>query len=308
MPVMTANPALGALDLSRLPPFRLVEVDYEAERAAMVAGVAQRMAAWGFDFDAAALESEPAIALIEEVAFRRTLALQAINDAGKRLSVQYAWGAALDSIAATFYADMAVARLASEPDTPAGDDRFRRRILLSAEARSPGTLAGYEYWALTFAPHLVDVRAYNHASGLARPGEILIVLLGDAADEGPAGEAAQIALAAAGLRDRAVQLGTDHLVIRAATRTTVAIEAVLELASGPDQALVLQAAVKSLDAYRADRRRVGKVMTISGLHAALTVGAVEKVRLVAPAADVDPGLDGVVDVTAASLSAEAANG
>jgi phage-related baseplate assembly protein len=306
MPPMTSAAALTPpLDLTRLPAFKLVDVSFEAEVSSLWAGIQTRMAARGISFDADQVESDPVAALVEEVAYRRTLALQDFNDAGKRLVLAYAYGVALDHIAVTFYADVGVQRLESEGYDVAGDDRFRRRILLAAEARTPGTLRGYEFHALTHGPGLSDALALNHASGLVAPGEIAIILLGGP-DLDEDEETEQVELARAALLDKGVARGSDTLIIRPAQRVIAPVTAVLELAGGPDAALVLQEATRGLQAYAADRRRVGKGYADSGLKAALTVGGVDRVRLVTEG-DVDPGLDGVVELGAVTLTTEASN-
>lgn len=297
---MTSVQALTLpLDLSRLPAFELVTVDAEATRAAILAGVHARMRAWGLEFDAAGLASEPVMALVEEVAFRLTLKRQELNDAGKRMTLVYTYGAALDHIAATYYADVEGAqRLEGELD-----DRFLRRLLLAAHARSPGTLEGYEYWALTFAPLLSDARALNYVSGLVPRGDVAMVLL---AAPGLSGEmeAEQVELARAGLTRRSVQHATDRLIVRAANRTAVSVSAVLGFGAGPDGGVVLGEASRALLQYGLERRSIGRQVTTSGLHAALTVGGVDRVRLQSPLADVNPGVDGVVELGEPILTTE----
>lgn len=301
MPAMTSLAALTLpLDVSRLPPLELARVDYEAERAKLVAGVQARMRAWGYEFNAGVLASDPAMALIEEFALRLTLAMQGLNDAGKRMTLPYSYGAALDLIAATYYADVGAKRLEDELD-----ERFLKRLLLGAHARSPGTLEGYEYWALTFGAGLSDARALNYVSGLVPRGDLAIILVGDRALS-PEQEAAQVALASAGLNRRGVVHATDRLIIRAANRTTLDVSAALGVGVGPDDAVVLAEARRALAVYAANRRGIGKKVTLSGLHAALTVGGVEHVRLTAPLADVNPGLDGIVELGELTLTTELA--
>jgi phage-related baseplate assembly protein len=292
------------LDLSRLPAFKLV--DYEAERAALIAGIKARFQARGIPYDVDMLETDTAVILAEEFAFRKTLTLGQINDAGKRFTLVSSYGSALDAIGATYYADIGVQRLVTTPADPTtgtaavmeDDDRFRRRIQLAPEARTPGTLGGYEYWALTAAPNLTDARALNHASGLVSPGQILVVLLGGA------DEAAQVQLAQSFLLDRNVKLGTDMVAVRAATRVNASVNAVLEIRPGPAPAPVQAEAARGLDAYLAKRHRIGERITKSSLDAALTVGGVDRVRQNAPATDIDPGVDGVVEVTSKTVTME----
>ena len=293
MPAMPApSPLSLPVDLSRLPQMQLVEVNHGLERDKTIAGVKARMKAWGFDFDVGRLASDPAVALIEEVAYRRALGLQTINDAGKQLTLVHSYGPYLDHIAATYYADVQAARLEGETD-----DRFLRRLLLAAHARSVGSLEGYEYWALTLAPALADARALNHSSGLVARGDIALVV---AAAPGAVDEADQVEAVRVGLSARGRHHANDVLTVRAAVRRPYSVSATLLGRPGPDPAPVIAEAQARLQAFAADRRRVGRPITNSGLHAALTVAGVEGVRLAADM-DIDPGPDGICELEAFGL-------
>lgn len=303
-PASATRPLLadaGALDLSRLAPFTLVSGDYETDLASLKAGVIARCAARGVNLDTLDLESEPITALLEEVAYRRSLERAAVNDAGKALTLAYAWGAGLDHIAATHFADIGIRRAEGE-----SDDRFRRRILLAAQARTAGTLEGYEYAALTVAPELADARALNHASGLVRPGQIAVILL-PAAGAAPSAEAELLERVTDALFHRSVKHGSDDLTVRLATRVIFDVSAVLEVRRGPDPALVRATALQALQAYAADRRRIGAPIAESGVHAALHVGGVERVRLLGWTSPTVPA-DGAPQLGEAFLATEQANG
>lgn len=308
-----------ALDLSRLPAFQLVVVDDAAERARMIAGAKARLNAVGLGYDADTLEPDPMVYMLEEVAFRKAETLAQLNDAGKKLMLPYSTGAALDQIAATYYADLGLVRLRIGTDAKGdpvyeSDDRFKLRITLAPQARTPGTLGGYEYWALTAAPLLIDARALNYASGVPgiSPGQITVVLYGIAAPTpaqvallGPAcAEAAQVALASATLRDRRVKLGTDQVNIVAAVRVPCHVEAIQYVRTGPTPALVEAAGIAALLAYDAQNRNIAKERTRNNIAAALTVGGVEDIGLLSPAANVDPGPLGVVEMDTPDIRAE----
>lgn len=286
----------SALEIGQLPGFDLVTVDYEADLAALKAGVRERMVAYGFDLASLALESEPMTALLEEVAFRRTVAKQALNDAGRRMTVAFGDGAALDHLAATYYADVGVRRLDGEDD-----ERFRRRILLAAFARTAGTLKGYEFAALTAAPDLADVRALNYASGLFTPGEVGVILLGRSGASAD-GMAAAVEAVRVALLHPQVKHATDTLVVRAAALRQVDVVATLHLVPGPDPTAVLAAAEASLRRFAAARRRVGRAWPLSAIFAALTVTGVEAVELQTPAADEIAAPDAALELGAVSLT------
>jgi len=312
------------LDLTRLPPFSLVVVDEAAEAATLKAGIVARFKARGVPYDVETLHTDTAMILAEELAYRKTLTLQALNDAGRRLTLSYGYGAALDHIAATYYADIGLRRLAlvdaprpyaTNPEDWEGDARFALRISLAPEARSPGTLGGYEYHALTAAPHLEDALALNYTSGLVRRGQILVVLLGRDADPDPATaipsqeEAAQVALATAALQNRATKLGTDDVFVRVAARVRVARAYSVGLRRGPDPAVILAEAKRRHGLYVRDRRRIGKALAVSGEQAAITVSGVEYVHArTGQIGDIDPGPAAIVDVTSLSLVPEMIDG
>lgn len=326
MPIFTAE----QLDLSRLPPFNLVTVDEAAELATLKASIVARFEAAGVPFSVAMLRTDPAMILAEEFAFRKAQTLAALNDAGRRLSLPYTDGPYLDHIAATYFADLGLRRLplvtnprGTSLEYPAdweSDARFALRISLAPEARS-GSLGAYEFDALTAAPHLYEALALNHASGLVRPGQILVVLLGRDPDPNPLTavpaqeEPAQIALATAALRDPKSKLGSDEVLVRPADRIRVTRSYGLGMRRGPDQGLVLAEARRQYAAYTdlrpatVSERRIGKLLDVAGEYRALKVSGVEVIRpRDGSGADVDPGITGVIQVAALDLIPEVIGG
>lgn len=317
------------LDLSRLPAFSLTTVDYSAEVAALKAAIVARFRANGVPYDVETLETDPAMVLAEEFAYRKTLDLQGLNDAGRRLMLATSYGAALDHIAATYYADVIVngapiARLAlvdaprpysTNPEDWETDDRFRLRIGLAGQARTSGTLPGYELAALTAAPYLTDAVALNYSSGLIEQGEILVVVLGRDPDPDPQTaipaqeEPAQYVLAANALLNPQTKLGSDVITVRRARRVTVARGYTLGVRTGPDPALVLAQARVRYSAWIAAGRKIGNALAASGENAQLYVSGVRYVHAKPGSGDdVDPGLDGVVEVSSLDLTTEVAGG
>lgn len=272
------------LDVSRLPAFQLVEADYETILAERLAGLRARMADAGLDYDVGQLETDPLAILEQEDAYRELLERQAVNDAGYSLTLAGASGAILDQMAATLFPTVGLRRLEGE-----GDERFRRRIALAPEAKSPGTLGGYEYQALTAALGVRDALALNHASGLVPPGEVRLQIVTEAG----ADEAQVLTAVRAVVFDREVALASDVLSVIAATPVLYDVTATIILSRGPDPALVLAEVQARLAAYADDRRRAGRIVAASGLDAALHAPAVERVVRTAPTSDVDPGAGGV---------------
>jgi len=283
------------LDVSRLPSFELVAADYEQILAERLAGLQARFAEAGLDYDVGSLETDPLVILEQEDAYRELLERQAINDAGRILTLAYARGAVLDHLAATLFPTVGVRRLPDETD-----DRFRKRIALSGEAASPGTLGGYEFQALSASLGVRDALALNHASGLVPPGEVRIQIV----CERGAIEAEVLAAVRAAVFDRNTAAASDVLSVSLATPLVYDVTATIEIARGPDPSLVLAEIQKRLTAYADDRRRCGRVVAQSGLDAALHASAAERVIRLAPLADVDPGAAGVAVLGTVTLTLE----
>lgn len=287
------------LDLSRLPAFGLIDIDYEAMLSAHIAGLKSRLATEGIEWDTDQLETDPVKILIEEISFRRMQDRQALNDVAKGLTLAHGYGAYLDHIAATLYPDLGLTRLAGE-----SDDRFKRRITLAPEARSEVTPGAYVFKALSADVRISDAKALNYVSGLVPVGEILVVILPD--EEHIDAQADLVTIARNAIMSDRVRLGSEVITVRAATVVDIAIAATLHISRGPDRNLVSADAAQRLVKYRAERRRIGRVMPRSGIMGALHASAVDFVTLTSPAADIDPGPDGWVRVTSVNVVPEVA--
>lgn len=283
------------LDVSRLPSFELIAADYEVILAERLASLKVRLEAAGVDYDVGQLETDPLAILEQEDAYRELLERQAVNDAGRSLTLAYATGSVLDHLAATLFPTVGVRRLEGELD-----DRFRRRISLAPEAKSPGTLGGYEYQAMSAHPGVRDALALNHASGVVPPGEVRLQIV----SETGAIEAEVLAAVRAAVFDRDVALATGVLSVSPAAPVSYDVSAVIEIPRGPDPALVMAEVAARLTAYADNRRRAGRVVALSGLDAALHAPAVERVRRLAPLTDVDPGPGGVAVLGQVTLQLE----
>lgn len=300
------------LDLSRLPPFTLVPADFEAGMAARKASLVARYAAMGIPFNTENLETDPVIIPQQEDEHRRLLDIQALNDTAQGLTVSYGWGDRLDHIAATLLPDIGIRRMplvfeprpyATNPEDWEDDNRFRRRINLAHETRSPFTAGAYVFAALSASVEVGDAVALNWASGVGlAPGELRLVILGNAGSD----EDALVTAVSAALAARHIKALSDVVTVVKARRVTVPLEAKLRVRRGPDPALVLAEAQRRLALHLLDRRRIGNVLANSGLDASLHVGGVEEVVL--NFASVDPGPDGVVHLSPVSVTTEVAGG
>lgn len=282
-------PASVAVDLSRLPAPQVVEtLSYDTIKADMLALFQQFMADAGLAFDAL-VESDPVMKLIEAWAYREMLVRQNFNERAVSMLIAKATGADLENLGA-FYG---VTRLDGE-----NDERLRRRILLAPDAFTvAGPEAAYVFHALSADVTIADAVATSPV-----PGEVLVSLLSERGD-GTA-TPAQIAAVTAALGNDVRPL-TDHVTVASANRVDFQIAAELTIASGPDPAIVLQAASADLAIYKEQRRRIGRMVSRAGLIGALQVEGVENTVLASPAADVDPGRTGFAHVTATAVTVAA---
>src|SRR5690606_38241096 len=221
-----------AVDLSRLPPPNVVQaLDYEVILADLQADLAARLP----DFDAF-LESDPAIKLLEIVAYRETLLRQRVNDAGRAVLVAYAAAGDLDNIAAVF----GVARrelVPADPETGAPavmeeDEDLRRRVLLAPDAYSvAGPRFAYVYHALSAHGDVLDASATSPA-----PGEVVVSVLSRIGDGAASAELLAAVEAVVNADD--VRPLTDEVIVQSAGIVAFEVEAQLTLYSGPDPNLI----------------------------------------------------------------------
>lgn len=277
----------ATIDLSQLPFPNVMEViDFEtilAERkAALLALVpADRQAEILATLD---LESEPLTLLLQENVYREILLRQRINDAARACMLAYAEKADLDNLAAL----LGVQRLVVTPadpanDTPAvmeADADLRLRVQLAPETFSvAGPVGAYIAMALG-----ADGKVLDAAVKSPTPGVVLVTVLSRDGD-GTADDTL-IAAVTGKVNSEDVRPLTDKVLVQSAEIVPYQVDAALVTLPGPDPTVVLAQAQKRLVAYLADCHRIGREVAISGIHAALHTGGVERVELAKPTANV----------------------
>jgi phage-related baseplate assembly protein len=290
------------IDLSRLAPPAVIEaLDYEQLLAEMIAQVT------ALDPSLApvlALESEPAVKVLQAVAYVRLLDRARVNDAARAVMLPTASGADLDNLAALFGVARAVITPANDSALPPvaavveSDARLRARVQLSLQAFSCGGPAGaYQFWAMTATPAVRDAMVDSPA-----PGDVRVVVLRD-----PASALSDDAMITA-VRDMVtredIRLLCDNVYVQAAVPVPFTVAALLTFADGPDTAPVLAAAQAAASEFVAERFRIGAQITRAGLIAALYQPGVRDVTLTEPAENVTPGAHEVATCT--SITVEAA--
>lgn len=296
------------IDLSRVPvPDAIRGLNYEGILDERIAELLARFEAAEIPFDVEGLETDPAVILQQEDAYRELLQYAAINDAVRAVTLASSWGTNLDALGAMFGVSRAVVTPgdpnAAPPVPPVmeSDDRYRRRIQLAPEAfATTGSRDAYAFHAFTAHVGVADVAVLNHASGMLAPGEVAVVLLPD----DPENEAEIVDAVRSRLMRDDVRPLTDALELRVAATVPASITAKLRLRRGPDPVVVREAALGRLNSFLARQRRIGAAVALSGVYGALQVDDVERVVLTAPTADIQPDVDEVVVVTEITLTTE----
>lgn len=265
---MVSSIASGpSIDLSALPaPSVIDQPTFEARLAAKLA----QLLAQAPEFTAL-VESDPAMKLLEADSYDETVLAQAFADAARGLLLAFATGPRLDHLAALF----AVERLTGESDTA-----LRQRVQLAPHSFSvAGPELAYVYWARTADADVADATAVSPT-----PGQVVVTVL-SASGSGVPGSGVLDAVTE--VLTGPVRPLTDEVIVQPATLVPFAIEAQLTVFAGPDQGLLLQTALDSLNAHLAAARKLGRDVTRSSLIAALHVANVQKVELLSPVADLD---------------------
>ena len=268
-----------AIDLSALPaPDIIAQPTFETR----LAGKLAQLLSLAPEFTAL-VESDPAMKLLQADTYDEIVLAQAMNDAARGLLLAFATGAQLDHLAALF----AVTRLTvtpADPETGAPavletDTALRQRVQLAPHAFSvAGPELAYVFHARSAHPDVADATAISPT-----PGEVLVTVL---ATSGTGVPSAPVLDAVRAVLDGPVRPLTDAVTVQAAQLVDFSIEAQLHVFAGPDQALILSTAQASLTAYLASARRLGRDIPRSAIIAALHVGNVQRVELLAPLADV----------------------
>lgn len=270
-----------AIDLTRLPaPDVLDLLDYELILEELLDDVRKR---WP-DFDAL-LESDPAMKVLEVAAYREVLLRQRVNDAAKACMLAYAKRADLDNLAGL----LGVTRNTIDPGDPdalppvpatmESDDSLRSRAPLSLEGQTTaGSSGSYVFHGLSVAG-VKDI-----AVDTPEPGRVDVTVLGLDADGVPSAELLSAVEATLSADD--VRPFTDFVNVQPAAVVEYAIEATLYTYSGPDPAVVLEAAKAEAEQVTEEAHRLGRALPLSALYAALHREGVQRVELASPAADI----------------------
>ncbi|OAX58883.1 baseplate assembly protein [Xanthomonas translucens] len=269
-----------AVDLSKLQAPDLIEaLDFEVIFNETLTRFRRMMPEFS-----ALTEADPIYKLLQLFAARELLIRQRANDKAQQTMLAFATGTNLDHLGALF----GVARLVLDPGQPdAGvaptfesDVDFRRRIQLAPEGFSvAGPEGAYIYHALSAAADVMDASATSPA-----PGQVLVTVQSRTGD----GTAPQALLdeVAAILTNDDVRPLTDNVTVQSAQIVPYAIRGRVYTYAGPDSAVVMREAMRSLQAYLNEAHRIGRDVPESAIKAKLFADGVQRIELDSPAADI----------------------
>lgn len=296
--------AYTQVDLSRLVPPDVIEpLDFEAILADMkdtVARVYPQMA------PVLALESEPAVKVLEVCATFILMMRARVNDAARAVMLAYATGADLDHIGAMFGVERKIYLPATEtsPALVETDEDLRYRVQLSLEGLSTaGPRAAYEFHALSASSTIKDVFvAGPDTPGIVVPPGTVRVFVLTRSGSGVA-PAEVISAVVAALNAEKVRPLCDTVEVASAAIRPFDVTATLIVGEGADAAVETEARDALAD-YLAATHRIGATVARSGILAALHRDGVVRVILSSPAADILPAANEAPFATGISLTVE----
>lgn len=327
-----------APDLSKLLDLPLEEPNFETILEERLQDVEARAKAAGRNFNVSPIVADP-IVINQRVGADREVEVRADhNDKVRAVLLASSWGVYLDQIAATYYG---ISRLVVSIDGDTGvvtyedDDDFKQRIVLAPEAfTTAGSEGGYIFHGLELdgVKDVVDVACYGEEDGATYSNGLYADAFStgkrNVAFEGRndgdlvvAPEILQVVLPSIGygpvdqsLLDRSFSAVTskdvrpvgDNVRIEPANEAQYVVEGVLKFAQGADPSLIVETARLAVLQYVAARRRIGSIVQLYGIAAAMKVADVAEIEITSPAADIDPGSKGAATCTNISFTVEQA--
>jgi phage-related baseplate assembly protein len=267
-----------APDLSLLPAPALIDtVSFEAILAAQKQWVldrwAQAMAVHPEvpPLDTLGLETEPMTIVLEAYAAREVILRALVNDKAKAILLAYSTGTDLDQVGALY----PITRAEGETDAS-----FRERVQMLPEGFSvAGPRGAYISWARSYDPVAIP----NAWAWSPRDGEVQVVIAGPAgADVSDAVLAGVVGL----FRREDVAPLTDVITVRRAVRVDYAVAGTIIVPRGPDPDVLKTNASAAVNAYAAERCKIGVPAYLNGIIAAAKAAGVENVILTSPLTDV----------------------
>lgn len=265
---MTQLPA----ELASLPaPSLIEELSYEARLDLFQDRLAEAFTAAGIEYDVTDLETDPAQIILQVAAYQDVLLRQRINEAARGTMLPYAAGGDLD-ILAQFH-DV-------KRQTGEADERLRLRVVLSIRGRSTGgTEPRYRAVAMGADIRVADASVYTEG----RDPTVHIAIY--STENAGMASASLLAAVTAAVNDPTVRMVNDKVVVAGAVRRVANVEANVWLLP-QTSAGITDAMEAALRVAWAREIVLGRDVTLAWLTSRLMIDGVQRVTILAPAADV----------------------
>lgn len=290
------SPALY-IDFSRLPPPQVIEeIRYED----LVEIYRQQVIAREPKLTKAVrLEQSPTNVVLQAEAYGEMLVRTRINKAARAVMLAFAVGSDLDHLGALYNVSRQIIpadEVAGTDEIPEGDERFRRRIQLAAEAfTSAGSAGAYIFHALAADPTIRDASVMK----INDRGGIKVSIMNSGLDPVPTD--AQLLAVTKRLYSPNIKPLTDVVSVAPVKVKYVDLDASVSLYPGPDASLVSADITKALTSLRNRIALTGRDLTYSALQAALNQEGVQGVKINSPNGDIEAEPDECVWMRSANI-------
>ncbi|HAV5431523.1 TPA: baseplate J family protein [Acinetobacter baumannii] len=278
----------SAIDLSQLPVPEVVEqFDYETILQDALVDFHSKMDELGIEYPRL-VESDPAYKLAEVFAYREMLIRDRANKSALAVLLAYAEKSDLDHKAAEKNLIRRVitpADNSTTPPTPAimeSDASLRKRIQLAPEGyTTAGSEGSYIFHAQNADVRIKDVEPTSPSKGVAAMYVLSSEGNGTASEE-------LITIVDQALNKKIIRPLTDEVQVYSASIIQYRVNAVLEIANGPDKNIVLKEAFQKVKEYTESVHKLNTKVSLTGIIAALNRDGVIDIDLIEPVSKLEP--------------------
>lgn len=283
------NSIVKTIDMSMLPPPDFVETPVFSDvKTELIAELQALNPAFN-----ALLESDPAMKLLEIVAYQKIIITARVNQGQLAVLLAFAKNNDLTQLGANLDCERLLITPADPDAIPPveavyeGDDEYRHRIQLSWYARNTaGSTNAYNYFALSSDSDVLSAQAYGPP--VTQPGYVDVYVLSRTGDGTPPQSLLDTVNAALSPDD--TRPLTDFVTVKPASNLNYTVEAVIVAGLGPDQNVLLDGARADLETYVASQHKIGATAALSGIYDAIHRDGTERVILVSPTEDIIAGV------------------
>jgi len=295
------NSIVKTIDMSLLPPPDFVKTPLFSDVKSQLITELQ-----GLDstFNAL-LESEPAMKLLEIVAYWIIINTARTNQGALAVLLAFAKGNDLTQLGANLDCERMLITPADPDSVPPveavyeSDDEYRHRIQLSWYARNTaGSTNAYNYLALSCDPDVLSAQAYGPP--VTQPGYVDMYILSRSGNGIPT--QALLDKVTAALSPDDTRPMTDFVTVKAASNLDYSVEGVIIAGLGPDQNVLLDGANSDTETYTAKQHKIGATAALSGIYDAIHRDGTDRVILSSPMEDVIAGVGQAPYCTGIKLS------